>query len=96
MTAIRQRNPETPVKEWVTEVTVTNDLGTKSRIVTFLLWAYGGLLATTMGIFFLQGFSHVTGFSLDLGTLHWLGGATIGEIAGLLGITVTHYFGTKK
>jgi hypothetical protein len=96
MSIVRQRTPDTPVKEWVLEVTTASDLTMKSRIVTFLLWAYGGLLATTIGVFLLQGFSQYTGFSLDQGTLHWLGAASIGEIAGLLTITVRHFFATNK
>jgi hypothetical protein len=96
MTAIRLRTPDTPVKEWVLEVTTANDLDMKSRIVTFLLWAFGGSLAATIVIYGLQGFSHVTGFSLDKEFLRWLGAGTIGEIAGLLTITIKYLFGKKK
>jgi hypothetical protein len=70
-------------KEWVREA--------QDRIVTFLLAAYGALLAATMAIFFLQGFRSC-GFSLDLSILKWLAGVTIGEIAGLLTITIKYYF----
>ena len=70
------------VKEWVT-VTSTER---QSRIVTFLLWSYGFLIATTMLIFFLEGF-HFRGFNIDVGLLKWLGVGTIGEIGGLLTLT---------
>jgi hypothetical protein len=72
-------------KEWVREA--------RNRIVGFLLAAYGCLLVATMAIFFFQGF-RLWGFSLDLSILKWLGGATIGEIAGLLTITINYYFKT--
>ena len=93
---IRQRTSDTPIKEWVLEVSTATDLQMRSRIVTFLLWAYGGSLATTFVVFVLQGFSHATGFQLDRESLRWLGGATIGEIAGLLTITVSHFFPSKR
>jgi hypothetical protein len=81
---------ERPVKDWVTEVT----LAQQNKIINFLLVAYGVLLCATMAIFFLQGF-HAGGFSLDTSLLKWLGGATIGEIAGLLTITFNAVFGQK-
>jgi hypothetical protein len=59
--------------------------------VGFLLKAYGCLLVATMAIFLLQGF-HLLGFSLDLKVLLWLGGATIGEIGGLLLLTARVVF----
>ncbi|MGA7340717.1 MAG: hypothetical protein WBE72_23450 [Terracidiphilus sp.] len=70
------------LKEWVSAVHV----GFQQQIVTFLLWAYGFLLAATVTIIFFQGF-HFKGFALDSAFLKWLGGATIGEIGGLLVFT---------
>jgi hypothetical protein len=60
-------------------------------MVTFLLSAYGGLLAGTLTLFFLQGF-RTAGFHLEESTMHWLGGATIGEIGGLLTMTFGYFF----
>jgi hypothetical protein len=80
----------------VLEVSTTSDLTMRSHIVTFLLWAYGGSLTVTFAIFMLQGLSHATGFQLDRESLRWLGGATVGEIAGLLAITVKHFLGSKQ
>lgn len=77
-----------PVKDWVTEVRVEQ----QNRIINFLLAAYGGLLLATITIFFLQGFK-AWGFALDTSLLKWLGGATIGEVAGLLTITFKTVFG---
>src|SRR5207302_11048791 len=78
------------VKNWVTTVTTQQQV----KVINFLLWAYGGLLTATMLIFFLQGFK-LWGFSLDGGLLRWLGGATVGEIAGLLTLTFRAIFRSK-
>jgi hypothetical protein len=48
----------------------------------FLAKALGGSLAATFGIIILQGF-HLWGFTLSEPFLHWLGAATVGELAGL-------------
>lgn len=84
----RQNSPpqKLKVKEWVTRVEER-----RSKIVTFLLWAYAFLLVTTVVCFFLEGF-HFRGFDLDTGLLKWLGVATIGAIGGLLTITIRASF----
>jgi hypothetical protein len=79
---------EVPVKDWVTEAT----LDQQNRIIAFLLVFYGFLLIATVTIFFLQGF-RAWGFVLDRSLLMWLGGATIGEIGGLLMLTFKTVFG---
>jgi hypothetical protein len=91
VTSIRPRDPATPVQEWVTEVTVASDLNTRDRLVAFLLWAYTGLLAGTLLIYFFQGFA-LAKFHLDPEPLRWLSAATIGEIGGLLTITYDRFF----
>jgi hypothetical protein len=48
-----------------------------------------------MVIFYLQGFK-AWGFNLDASLLKWLGGATIGEIAGLLTLTFGAVFKKPK
>jgi hypothetical protein len=73
-------------KDWVNTVTTQSHLNLQKRIIDFLLWAYGLVLAATIGIFYLQGF-HARGFTIDLKVLLWLGAATIGEIGGLLLLT---------
>jgi hypothetical protein len=94
-----------PVKEWISSVEewqavaltkadiarLTSDLASRRTIVLFLLWAYGLLVASTLLIFFLQGFG-LWRFKLDGSTLNWLGAATIGEIAGLLTVTIKSLF----
>lgn len=74
-------------KEWVSAV----HLGLQQQVVTFLLWMYGFLLVSTVAIIFLQGFN-VRGFHLDLKFLMWLGAATIGEIGGVVILTVKAVF----
>jgi len=57
----------------------------------FLLCAYGALLFCTMLIIFLQGFK-AWGFQLESAFLHWLGGATIGEVGGLALLVYGFFF----
>ena len=61
------------VKNWVTEVTTEHQIAQQARIIRFLLWAYGCLLAAAMAMFFLQGF-RLWGFQLDSALIQWLGG----------------------
>jgi hypothetical protein len=77
------------IKEWVTVVTTEHTLGLRSRISTFLFCAYGFLIVTTVVMYFLQGFRV---FYLDVGLLKWLGAATIGEVAGLITLTIKATF----
>ena len=74
------------VKHWVTRVTTAHQLDLQQQIIAFLLKAYGGVLSATLAIFLLQGFQ-LGGFHLDPGLLSWLGGATVGAVAGLLTLT---------
>jgi len=60
-----------------------------------LLCAYGFLLVGTMVIFYLQGLK-AWGFNLEGALLKWLGGATIGAIAGLLTLTFGAVFKKAK
>ena len=71
--------------------TEKSELLLRQRGFSFLLWAYGGLLVCTMAIFFFQGFG-VWNFKLDPTLLQWLGGATVGEIAGLLALVYGFLF----
>lgn len=79
------------VKNWIATETTAANLKHRDRVISFLLRAYGGLLTCTMLIFFLQGFK-LWGFSLDYSLMRWLGGATIGEIAGLLTLAIGSVF----
>lgn len=73
-------------------VEVLSDIARKDQIVQFLLRAYGGTLMATFGLFYLQGFGLV---HLPQPTLHWLGAATIGELTGLLALTIRSVFAKK-
>ena len=83
----RQLPEQLKIREYVSAAHV----GFQQQIITFLLWAYGFLLVATMTIFFLQGF-RIANFQLDPALLKWLGGATIGEIGGLLVLTIRASF----
>jgi hypothetical protein len=83
------------VKTWVTKVITEHKIALQRLIIRFLLWAYGFLLVVTMGIFVLQGFK-LWGFQLDSGLMKWLGGATLGEIGGLLTLTFGAVFKNLK
>jgi hypothetical protein len=83
------------VKNWVTKVVTEHKIALQRLIIRFLLGAYGFLLVVTMGIFVLQGFK-LWGFQLDSGLMKWLGGATVGEISGLLTLTFGAVFKNLK
>lgn len=69
-------------KEFIEREEALSNIAMRERAVTFLFMAYGGLLASTVTIIFLQGF-HLWKFNLDSEFLKWLGIATIGEVGGL-------------
>jgi hypothetical protein len=59
----------------------------RAQAFCFLRRAFGFSLVTTFGIIFLQGF-HLWGFQLSDAFLNWLGGATVGQVAGLFAMVV--------
>jgi hypothetical protein len=81
-------------KEIVERATAFHTMDLQKQAVRFLFVAYGGLLASTMAVIFLQGF-HFGGFQLDQTFLNWLGGATIGEVAGLAALVYGALFKNK-
>lgn len=83
-----------PLKDWVTKVTTEHTIDLQKQIVTFLIRAYGALLAASVTIFILQGFA-VGGFKLSETVLKFIGSATIGEIGGLLLLTLRAVFKKK-
>jgi hypothetical protein len=83
------------VREWVTKATADHTFHLQKQIVGFLLRAYGGLLATSVIIFLLQGFG-TWGFKLSETVLKFIGAGTIGEIGGLLALTFRAVFVKKR
>ncbi|HTZ90176.1 MAG TPA: hypothetical protein VMA71_07540 [Alloacidobacterium sp.] len=81
-------------KNWATRVEAES-WRLRNIVLVFLLCAFGFLLLTTMGVYFLQGF-RVYGFYLPANVLLWLGGATIGEVAGLLILCIRAVFVDPK
>src|ERR1700751_2412934 len=89
--------PRLTPKSWATRVEAES-WRLRNIILVFLLCAFGFLLLSTMGIFFFQGF-RLDGFYLPTNVLLWLGGATIGEVAGLLILCIRAVFidpGSRK
>ena len=82
------------VEEWVTKATADHTFHLQNQIVRFLLRAYGGLLAASVLIFLLQGFG-IWGFKLSETVLKFIGAGTIGEIGGLLTLTLRAVFVKK-
>jgi hypothetical protein len=89
------RRTSAEVKNWVEQITTANRIDLQQKIIDFLLKAYAGLLTATMLVFFLQGFK-LWGFNLESSLLKWLGGATIGQIVGLLTLTFGAVFKGSK
>lgn len=84
-----EKFPDEPLKpkDWIS----TAHVGFQQDIVAFLLWAYGFLLVATVIVIFLQGF-HLGGFRLEADFLRWLGIATVGQVTGLLTLTIRASF----
>lgn len=78
----RKVESQLTVSEFIEREKALRGLGMQERAVMFLFISYGGLLLATVVIIFLQGFK-VYGFQLETSLLRWLGGATVGEVAGL-------------
>jgi len=83
-----------PIKDWVTKTTTEHTIDLQKQIVAFLLRAYGLLLIATVAIFIFQGFG-LWGFKLPESVLKYIGGATIGEIGGLVTLTIRGVFVKK-
>jgi hypothetical protein len=77
-------------KEFLDKEVTLRTLKMREVLLKSLLSMYAFLIVCTMVIFFLQGF-HIGNFDLEISLLQWLGGATVGEIAGLIGLTITYY-----
>lgn len=91
----KPRRTQIDIRNWSTEATLRHTLAQREKIIHFLLWSYGASLSAIVLIFCLQGFK-TWGFNLDGALLKWLGGATIGELAGLLTLAVGAVFKHPK
>lgn len=88
-------SPQICLKDRATRVTTGHNINLQKRIITFLLRAYGCLLAASILIFMLQGFN-LWGFKLSETDLKFIGTGTIAEIGGLLTLTFRAVFSKKK
>lgn len=66
----------------IAEKQALNEMWLQNLLVCFFMFIFVASVASTFTIFFLHGFK-VKGFQLPVSLLNWLGGATIGQIAGL-------------
>lgn len=77
------------VEEFIKRERALSDIGIREKVSKFLLYAYGFSLIATFCLIFLQGFEMV---SLSANLMHWLGGAVIGELAGLFALVIKSVF----
>jgi len=90
-----QQSITVSTKEYIEQTTALSNISMREKALTFLIYAYGFLLVSTMIIIFFQGFK-LFGFNLDLDFLKWLGAATVGEVAGMIIMVVGALFGKDK
>jgi hypothetical protein len=88
---VKETSESLTPKEFIDREDALSIISIRERAASFLFKAYGGLLAATMAVIFLQGFQ-VWGFKLDSQFLHWLGAATIGEVGGLAALVYGFLF----
>lgn len=81
---------ELAIEEFIQKERALSDIGIRETIVRFLLWAYGFSIVATFGLFYLEGLGRS---SLGKELMNWLGGAVIGELAGLFALVVKGVFG---
>ncbi|KPJ51309.1 hypothetical protein AMJ40_00455 [candidate division TA06 bacterium DG_26] len=77
------------VEEFVKREYALSEIRIKEKIVLFLLIFYGAAIGATFLLFYLRGFGLI---SLSTTEMKWLGGAVIGELAGLFAIVVKSVF----
>ncbi len=76
-------------EEFIKREYALSNIRIKERIVVFLLMFYGASIGATFLLFYLRGFGLIT---LSLTEMRWLGGAVIGELAGLFAIVIKSVF----
>jgi hypothetical protein len=89
------KHPRKPVKEkeWIWRADEHNR-SLQRLLCIFGVSAYAFALVCTFIIILLNGF-HAHGFSISEGFLKWLGGATVGEVGGLVVLLVKLVFKKK-
>lgn len=92
MTPLRRKGAlSLTAKEFIEREEALSAIAQREKAVRFLFWAYGGLLVFTGAVILLQGFGW-GGFKMEAKFLIWLGGATIGEVAGLAALVYGSLF----
>ncbi len=82
------------IGDFIQKAKAEHEIEMQAILVKWLVKAFVFLLVSTVIIIFLQGFK-AFGFELEKGFLHWLGGAAVGEVAGILVIIIKYLFPKK-
>lgn len=77
------------VEEFIKREYALSEIHIREKIVLFLLIFYGIAIGASFLLFFLRGFGLI---SLSSSEMKWLGGAIIGELAGLFAIVIKSVF----
>lgn len=92
------QDPLLQLHHWAIDIKreeVQRTLGMREGLLRFLKWAFGASLAVTLPAFlaalFLTGWKSKTGFEISDAILMFLGGLTIGQIAGLITTAITAF-----
>ena len=100
----REAGYTTPSQQsrWALEIKreeVQRTLSMREDLLRFLKWTFGlSLLVTApsfLAVLFLVGWKEKTGFELSDTVIMFLGGVTMGEIAGLITAAITTFLGTS-
>lgn len=83
------RAKDVSTEEFIKREYALSHIRIKERIILFLFIVYGLAIGATFLLFFLRGFGLI---SLTLSEMKWLGGAVIGELAGLFAIVIKSVF----
>ncbi len=77
------------IEEFIKKERALSDIEIRETIVRFLLFAYGFSILATFGLFYLKGLGLI---SLSESLMNWLGGAILGELAGLFALVIRGMF----
>jgi hypothetical protein len=88
---VPERKQNLTSKQFIEQARALHEMSMQKLLALYICGALSVTTLATVVLFYLQGF-HAFGFQLDNGTMHWLGVATIGEIASLAGIVYGAFF----
>ena len=89
--SFKKESKSLPGKQWLSDYSEYQNLQHREMAFKYALWLFGFCVICTFTIFFLQGFN-AWGFHLPENLLHWLGAATVGEVATITVIVYRNTF----